>query len=147
MWVYNGPAMEIPLKRREALESLAEEFGVAMILAFGSVVRGAEHAASDLDLALRFRTAQPDLDAYLRLTEALRNVFGGREIDWVVLERADPLLLKKIAEDCALLVGSTRDFHEFRMHAFKRYQDHKRFLAMERRFLDRFLTEGSLHDR
>jgi hypothetical protein len=54
-----------------------------------------------------------------------------------ILNRADPLFLKKITEHCRLLYGPPRAFYEFKIYAFKRYQDHRRFLAMERDYVAR----------
>jgi len=34
-----------------------------------------------------------------------------------------------------LLYGPTRPLHELKIYAFKRYQDHRRFLAMERAYV------------
>lgn len=55
------------------------------------------------------------------------------------MNTADPLFLKKITERCRLLFGSDRRFHELRMYAFKRYQDHRRFLDLERAYMTRLL--------
>ena len=48
---------------------------------------------------------------------------GAEQVDLVLLNRADPLLLKKITERCALVYGPERRLHELKMYAFKRYQD------------------------
>jgi len=47
------------------------------------------------------------------------------------------LFLKKITEQCRLLYGSPRALSELMIYAFKRYQDHRRFLAMEREYVSR----------
>jgi hypothetical protein len=39
-----------------------------------------------------------------------------------------------------LLAGSPRDLALLRLYAFRRYQDHRRFLRLEERHLDRFLA-------
>jgi hypothetical protein len=57
------------------------------------------------------------------------------------LDHADPLFLKKITERCGLLAGKLTDFQRLKLLAFRRYQDHKRFLEMEHRFAERFLEE------
>jgi hypothetical protein len=59
-------------------------------------------------------------------------VFPGQEVDLAVLDRADPLLLKQVLEGCRLLAGSPRRLAELKMYAFRRYQDHRRFLDLER---------------
>ncbi len=62
-----------------------------------------------------------------------------REVDIALLNTADPLFLKKITETAALVYGSQRRLHEFKMYAFKRYQDHRRYLALERDYVARTL--------
>jgi hypothetical protein len=37
------------------------------------------------------------------------------------------------------LYGSEREFQRFRLLAFKRYQDYRPYLALERRYVDRAL--------
>lgn len=64
-------------------------------------------------------------------------LFPGREVDLAILNRADPLLLKRVMETGRLLAGPTRAFHEFRMDAFRRYQDHRPYLALERDYVRR----------
>jgi hypothetical protein len=50
------------------------------------------------------------------------------------------LFLKKVLENARLLAGSPRDLALLRLYAFRRYQDHRRFLRLEERHLDRFLA-------
>ncbi len=47
--------------------------------------------------------------------------------------------LKKIIERCRLLYGSPRRLAELKIYAFKRYQDHRRYLALEREYVQRML--------
>jgi len=63
-----------------------------------------------------------------------------RTVDLGLLHHADPLFLKKVLENARLLAGSPRDLARLRMYAFRRYQDHRRFLRLERRHLDAFLA-------
>ncbi len=122
-----------------ALAELARRHGLALILQFGSTVKGTVHDASDLDIAVLFGRRPPALDEREAIAHALRAVFPGREIDLAVLDRADPLLLKQVLENCRLLAGSSRRFAELKIYAFKRYQDHRRFLALEREHVRRVL--------
>ena len=58
-------------------------------------------------------------------------------MDVAVLNHADPLFLKQVTERCELVYGSPRRLAEFKMYAFKRYQDHRRYLNMERAYVGR----------
>jgi len=61
------------------------------------------------------------------------------EVDVAIINHADPLFLKKITERCRLLYGSPRRLAELKIYAFKRYQDHRRYLALEREYVHRTL--------
>ena len=76
---------------------------------------------------------------YTDLIGDLQALTPDREVDIALLNRADPLFLKKITETATLVYSSQRRLHEFKMYAFKRYQDHRRYLALERDYVARTL--------
>lgn len=71
------------------------------------------------------------------MTADLQPLSPGREVDVAVLNHADPLFLNQVMESARLLFGSNRRFHELRLKAFKQYQDHRPFLALERAYMAR----------
>jgi predicted nucleotidyltransferase len=119
-----------------ALASVAARYGVQLVLQHGSTVTGAAHPGSDRDLAVLF-AGEPDVDNELRLLAELQALSPDREVDVVVLNHADPLLLKRVTERSTLLFGTVAHLRELKLRAFKRYQDHRRFLAMERDYVRR----------
>jgi predicted nucleotidyltransferase len=122
-----------------AFDAIARRHGARLLLQFGSTVSGRTHPGSDLDIAALFE-GDP---GYARLGALLADLEGalpGRAIDLGLLNHADPLFLKKVLEAPRLLAGSRRDLAQLRIYAFRRYQDHRRFLRLERRHLDRFLA-------
>jgi predicted nucleotidyltransferase len=119
------------------LARVADEHGVVLLLQFGSTVSGHEHSRSDVDLAALLADAVPSLRALVALSADLQPFYPGRTIDLALLNRADPLFVKKILESCRLVHGSPRRLHELRMYAFRRYQDHRKYLALERDYVDR----------
>jgi predicted nucleotidyltransferase len=121
------------------LETIAWRHGVELLLAFGSTVTGQVHPKSDLDLAVLFDRPDVSFDELAELRHALQALDPGREVDLAVVNHADPLFLKKITEACQLLHGSPRRLAELRMYAFRRYQDHRRYLVLEREYVDRTL--------
>jgi uncharacterized protein len=124
----------------EKLASLAGSFGIRLLLLFGSAVSGSGHSGSDTDLAVLLEN--PDLDLHSRsaLQHALQRLFPEREVDVAIINHADPLFLKKITERCRLLYGDPADFYSLKMYAFRRYQDHGRFLQLERRYVKSLLN-------
>ena len=116
----------------ERLGQVAAAHGVRLLVQFGSTVRGRAHGRSDVDLGVLLEQASPDLEAYGSLAQDLQGCFHDRPVDVAVLNHADPLFLKQVMDGARLLYGPVRRFQELRILAFKRYQDHRRFLALER---------------
>lgn len=122
------------------LREIAQRFRIHLILQFGSTVTGRTHDRSDLDLAIQFETPNVPFQTVLEMQEALRTCFPGREVDLAILNRADPLFLKKIVESCRLLFGAPQDLARLRLYAFKAYQDFQPYLELERRYVARQLA-------
>jgi len=118
-------------------EALARRHGIVLLLQFGSSVTGREHAHSDLDVAVLVERAPRTLAEYGNLIGDLQALFPQREIDVGLINHADPLFLKKITEHCVLLYGERRRLAELKIYAYKRYQDYKRYLALERAYVAR----------
>lgn len=121
----------------DSYEDVAARHGIVLLLQFGSTVTGKTHPKSDLDLAVLLGRASVSLKEQLALQAELERLHPGRPLDLVFLDLADPLLLKKVTEACRLLHGSLRKLHELKILAFKRYQDHRRFLDLERAYVQR----------
>jgi predicted nucleotidyltransferase len=117
------------------LSSVCRKHGVTLLLQFGSTVSGRSHAASDVDLAALVQRRPASLEAQAALVIDLQALMPGQEVDVALINGADPLFLKKITERCRLLYGTPRALAELKIYAFKRYQDHRRFLAMERAYV------------
>ena len=128
--------MEPPLRHPSVLNELAVKYGIRLILQFGSTVTGAIHPQSDVDLAIPFQDGNLSLHKLAEIRHGLQECFPEQDVDLAIINRADPLFLKKIMERCDLLHGSIRDLQQLRIYAFKRYQDHRRFLELERRYVD-----------
>ena len=121
----------------ETIESVARRHGIELILQFGSSVSGREHRLSDVDLGVLFAKAVDplrDLDVVLH---DLQTFFPTREVDLAVLNHADPLFLKEVTERCRLLAGPPARLRHLQLYAFKRYQDHRPYLAFEREYVRR----------
>jgi predicted nucleotidyltransferase len=121
------------------LQNLARRHGIQLLIQFGSTVSGPVHSRSDLDLAVLLNNGDVSLERLGEIQQSLQSCFLGREVDLAVINRADPLFIKKITERCRLLYGSVKDLQRLRLYAFKRYQDHRRFLDLERRYVERAL--------
>ena len=121
------------------LEEIARRHGIELIVEFGSMVTGHVHPKSDVDLAILFHERAPSFRELAAVGHELQAAYPHREVDVAVVNHADPLFLKKITEACRLLYGSPRDFQRLKIYAFKRYQDHRKYLDMERSYVERSL--------
>lgn len=129
-------------RQRQQLEGIRERHRLRLLLAFGSRVKGTSHPASDLDIAV-LADARPASPSRFLLDVAaeLDAVFPSEKLDLALLNGADPLLLGEVSADCRLLAGDASDLQEFRIYAFKRRQDHRRWLELEARTNARRLAE------
>ncbi|MCK9306369.1 MAG: nucleotidyltransferase family protein [Methanoculleus sp.] len=69
------------LERREEILAVAARHGARRVRVFGSVVRGEETPASDLDLLVEFEPGRSLLD-HIALAQDLKDLLG-REVDVV----------------------------------------------------------------
>jgi len=125
------------------LAAIAQRHRVQLVLQHGSTVAGTAGSHSDLDLALLLERMPQSSDNYLDLLSELQRLFSGREVDVILLNHADPLLLKRVMDRSWLLYGSAMVFRDLRLYAFKRFQDHRRFLAMERDYVRRKIASAA----
>lgn len=119
------------------LEEIARRLGIRLLLQFGSTVSGRVHPRSDVDLAVLLHQPSISLRERADLLHDLQSLYPDREVDLVLINHADPLLLKKIMEAPRLLYGTARQVQELRIYAFKRHQDHRKYFDLERRFVAR----------
>jgi uncharacterized protein len=123
----------------QRLEQIAHRHGVELILEFGSMVTGRVHPRSDVDLAVLLDRPAPSFETMADLRHELQSLHPDREVDVAIINRADPFFLKKITDRCRLLYGSPQRLAELKIYAFKRYQDHRRYLPLEREYVQRTL--------
>src|SRR5688572_9887525 len=121
------------------IAELARRHGIELLVQHGSTVTGATHDRSDVDLAVLLRAMPATHEAHAALDADLGGLFPDREVDVAILNRADPLFLKKVLERCRLLHGPETALQRLRILAFKRYVDHRKYLRMEREYAARVL--------
>jgi predicted nucleotidyltransferase len=135
-----GTSEPIGADQRSAAGRLVAQYRLRLLLIFGSVVTGRARPDSDLDIGiLAGRQLSPQ--DWGEIGTRLSTLFPARTVDLADLDRADPLFLAKVSDSAVLLGGTARALAEFRIYAFRRYQDHKRYLALEPAYLARFLEQ------
>ncbi len=123
----------------DAFAALARRHGVRLVVRFGSTVTGRTHAGSDVDLGVVTDRARLSFTAQIDMISNHQAFGDGREVDVAVLNHADPLFLRQVADHCERVYGSPDDFAAFKLRAFHRYQDYSRYLVLEQAFVDRRL--------
>ena len=121
-------------------EALAQHHELLLVLQFGSTVTGRTHERSDVDIAVLSRSRSIPWLALGEVGADLQALFPGRTVDLAVLDHADPLFLHRVVANCRVLAGAPRALAELRMLAFRRYQDHRRYLVFERAFVHHALA-------
>lgn len=100
----------------QRLAAIARRHDLELIVQFGSSVSGLMHPGSDVDVAVIYRQMP---DSYAALGDLA----------------ADPLFLKQVMDRARLLYGSHQRFDQMKLYAFRRYQDHRPYLDMERAYV------------
>jgi hypothetical protein len=81
---------------RQRREEIRKKFSVKRIGLFGSVLREAEDASSDIDILVEFE--QPTFDHYMELKFFLEDSFG-RPVDLVLADSLKPRLKPIISQE------------------------------------------------
>jgi predicted nucleotidyltransferase len=125
----------VSLPSKEVLKPIVQKFGIRLIVLFGSVVRGATHAESDIDLGVL--TSRPlTFNQRLKLWGALSPLFN-IEVDLVVLNHANPVLAFEVASTGDLLFeNKPNTWDNWKSFSFRQYWDTEKF----RNDLSRFIT-------
>jgi predicted nucleotidyltransferase len=112
------------------LDKLVREYGLDLIVMFGSRARGESRVDSDTDIAVR-GSRELSRDEELTIAAELDKLYPN--VDLCDIRKASPLLLGAIGND-AKLVHQVREslFEEFKIFAWNQYMDFKPTLALMR---------------
>jgi predicted nucleotidyltransferase len=117
------------LRSPEAIAAVAERWGIDLVVLFGSVARGRHRADSDVDIAVRFVAGRPGFPTEARVAGELHEALHPpRELDLVVLNRADPLLAANVAADgMPLYEASPELWLRFWLYARRQFEDTEKY--------------------
>lgn len=128
---------------RERLAEIAQQFGLDLIVLFGSHAKDRVRPGSDVDIAVRaIQRPWGDWNWECEVADALSGVIrvGGGEIDIVFLNGASPLLMFEVARSGHVLYEKEWGiFSEFRSYAARVYYDNgPRFKRQAQYLKERF---------
>jgi len=116
--------LQIFLSKKEALNFLFRENRIKLAFLFGSMIDG--HVPRDVDIAVLF--SHYSFDTYLVVHEGLCQALGRRDIDLVVLNRANAAIrLQAILNGFLLFAENEQTFANFVTDTLFEYQDYRRF--------------------
>lgn len=131
--------MEISGTTQTRIATIAERYGLDLVVCFGSTARGRTHRRSDLDVAVR--AARPlgyRREAAVR--EELCAAFGRSDVDARDLRTLPASLLRSIARDGAVCYERERGaFARFQMYASQRFAESAPLRALRRARVRRHL--------
>ncbi len=122
---------------RKILKRLAAEYGIEVLILFGSQAKKQQHKASDIDIAY-LSLESMSLIEEARFATALMKAFGNRSVDAVSLRDAPPLLAYQIANHGKLLYEARKSlFSEFQIYAARIYRESRPLIRMREERLKR----------
>lgn len=135
----------LPLDQQR-LSSAAREFGLRLVVLFGSHARGRPEPGpeSDVDVAVHGCPSKKYWECY----RAIQGALGQVELDLVRLEDADPLFRYEIMQSAILLEGDPDLFCEYRAYAYKDFIDSADLFTLEQTLFRKKMARlrKQLHD-
>jgi len=110
----------------EQLHPLAKEFGLRLIVLFGSAARRAANRESDVDLGVLAECPLSPAQRQ-RLWNALSALFPA-DVDLTMLNHAEPLISYQVASEGVVLLEAVPDTWEtWKSYAVRHYWDTRKF--------------------
>ncbi|MFH1907637.1 MAG: nucleotidyltransferase domain-containing protein [Chloroflexota bacterium] len=124
----------------EQLKPLARDFGLRLIVLFGSTARGVMNRESDIDLGVLSEKPLSPVQRR-RLWSALSTLFPA-DVDLTVLNHADPLVSYQIASEGVVFFESVSfAWENWKSYAVRRYWDTHKFRESQSVYLARRAEE------
>lgn len=124
----------------EQLKPLAKNFGLRLIVLFGSTARGVMNRESDIDLGVLSEKPLSPVQRR-RLWSALSALFPA-DVDLTVLNHADPLVSYQIASEGVILFETVSfAWENWKSYAVRRYWDTHKFRESQSVYLARRAEE------
>ena len=131
---------QISFPTSEMLAPIARQFGLRLIVLFGSVARRVANSESDVDLGI-LANRPLNFDERLEIWSMLSPLFSA-EVDLAVLDHASPILKFEVAAHGKVLFEkSPLSWENWKSYAFRQYWDTEKFRDDIRRYVARSAEE------
>jgi len=123
------------------IATLAEKYGLSLVVLFGSQATGHTHKESDVDVAY-LADKKLSYDDEVLLNFDLTEVFRNDKVSLVNLKTAPPLLLKQVVMNAIVLYEKTPHlFIEMFLYALRVYAEAQPLFDLRREYLARRINE------
>ena len=116
----------VPQPDQAALEEACREAGIAAVYLFGSALTADQDALSDIDLGVLFSREvdlSDSLGVWARASEALQELFAGREVDVTAVQLAPPTIQFQAISGRVLYCGDDDYRTDFEDDVLRHYLD------------------------
>lgn len=120
--------LQITPEQQQKLNEIGQKYNLALILAYGSQVKGQPRPDSDLDIAV-LDQQKTDYERFGTLFSEISDVFRGKNVDLRFLNEADYFYLDQVMKNSQLLFGDLSFYHQSVIYAHKLYLDDAKKLA------------------
>lgn len=122
--------MKATREQKLKVKKIAKDYGLKLIIAFGSFASGRSRKDSDLDIGV-LANNEVSFKKQVDLINEFSQIFK-KNVDLTILATANPLLLFEAAKNAILLCGDSREFMKLKLKAFHVYNDYSPYFKMER---------------
>ena len=117
--------------QKSGIEHLGQEYGLKLLIIYGSSARNAEKPQSDLDIAVLGKK-EVSFDVLLDIYNRLSDIFKDKkDIDVKSLHHADMLFRYYVMRDGILIYGDITDYNDYKTYAFRAYRDSQDLFELE----------------
>ncbi len=122
--------MKITAKQKKEIAKIAKKHGLKLVVLFGSFAVGENREDSDMDIAVLGKN-DISFEKSVNLINGFMKIFH-ENVDLSVINKANPLLLHQISQSAIRLFGKERFFFDFKLFAFRRYNDYLPYFEIEK---------------
>jgi len=135
--------MELPIKfHTKRINHLIKKYNISLIILFGSYAKDSGGKKNDIDMGVYLKDLISDRQELNLLTD-LVNFFETDKLDVAILNYASPLLLFEVAKKGKLIFEKNKgDFLKFKIMAFKKYWETKKFRTLRKTFLNNIISRS-----
>lgn len=134
--------MDIAPKQLARINTIAQNYGLELILLFGSRVKGRIHKESDFDLAY-VSGKKLDFEQEYHLNYEFTKVFKYDQVDTVDIKKASPLLLNQIFKDHQILFClDIKTYHRYKIYSVKCYIEATPLFKLRNELVNRYFANN-----